>query len=71
MSAVASLEASLPIASCSPREHIRSIALKMFVESDFHSLSLRQLASVLGMQAGSLYTHREQGRAAVRADQGL
>ena len=59
MSAVASLDVALPIASCSPREHIRSIALQMFVESGFHSVSLRQLANAVGMQAGSLYNHIE------------
>ena len=47
----------------SPREHIRNVALCLFVEQGFQAVSLRQLASAAGMQAGSLYNHFESKQA--------
>jgi AcrR family transcriptional regulator len=47
----------------SPREHIRRVALALFVEQGFQAVSLRQLASAAGMQAGSLYHHFESKQA--------
>lgn len=51
--------APLDVMPVSPREHIRRIALELFVELGFQSVSLRQLANAVGMQAGSLYNHIE------------
>jgi AcrR family transcriptional regulator len=59
MQALASLDVTPPLAPASPREQIRRIALEMFVELGFQSVSLRQLAGAVGMQAGSLYNHIE------------
>lgn len=55
MQALAPLDA-MPV---SPKAHIRRIALELFVNLGFQSVSLRQLASAVGMQAGSLYNHIE------------
>lgn len=59
MQALASLDASPDAALASPREHIRRTALQLFVDLGFRSVSLRQLAVAVGMQAGSLYNHIE------------
>lgn len=40
-------------------EQLRIVALQLFVEHGFQSVGLRQLATALGMQAGSLYNHME------------
>jgi len=40
-------------------EQLRTVALQLFVEHGFQAVSLRQLATALGMQAGSLYNHME------------
>lgn len=47
----------------SPRDHVRNVALDLFVEQGFQGVSLRQLASSVGMQAGSLYNHFESKQA--------
>jgi AcrR family transcriptional regulator len=47
----------------SPREHVRNVALDLFVEQGFQAVSLRQLASAAGMQPGSLYNHFESKQA--------
>lgn len=59
MHALLSLDPAPPVGLASPREHIRQVALQMFVELGFHAVSLRQLAGAVGMQAGSLYNHIE------------
>lgn len=59
MQALATLDVTPTAGLASPREHIRRVALDMFVNLGFHSVSLRQLASAVGMQAGSLYNHIE------------
>lgn len=51
------------VATRSPHELIRNTALHMFVERGYQSVSLRQLASAIGMQAGSLYNHIESKEA--------
>lgn len=51
--------AALDVTPASPKAHIRRIALELFVELGFQSVSLRQLANAVGMQAGSLYNHIE------------
>lgn len=49
--------------SLSPRDHVRNVALSLFVEQGYQAVSLRQLASAVGMQAGSLYNHFESKQA--------
>ncbi|MCL6692118.1 TetR/AcrR family transcriptional regulator [Pseudomonas sp. R3.Fl] len=44
-------------------ERLRRVALQLFVEQGFQSVSLRQLANALGMQAGSLYNHMDSKQA--------
>ncbi|AVN42066.1 TPA: TetR/AcrR family transcriptional regulator [Pseudomonas aeruginosa] len=43
----------------SPHQLVRQVALTLFSELGFHNVSLRKLASALGMQPGSLYHHIE------------
>lgn len=45
--------------SASKVDVIRGAALRMFVDEGYQSVSLRQLAEEVGMQAGSLYNHIE------------
>ncbi|MBA1278002.1 TetR family transcriptional regulator [Stutzerimonas stutzeri] len=54
-------EADRPARIGTPTAHeqLRIVALQLFVEHGFQSVSLRQLANALGMQAGSLYNHIE------------
>lgn len=59
MQTLALLDVTPAFAALAPGEHIRRIALQMFVDLGFQSVSLRQLASAVGMQAGSLYNHIE------------
>lgn len=40
-----------------PHLQVRNIALTLFAEQGYQSVSLRKLASALGIQAGSLYNH--------------
>ncbi|MBA1204378.1 TetR/AcrR family transcriptional regulator [Pseudomonas capeferrum] len=40
-------------------ERVRQAALELFTQKGYQSTSLRDLASYLGMQAGSLYNHME------------
>ncbi|APO83252.1 TetR/AcrR family transcriptional regulator [Pseudomonas sp. GD03817] len=40
-------------------ERVRQAALELFTQKGYQSTSLRDLASCLGMQAGSLYNHIE------------
>ncbi|EMG2119092.1 TetR/AcrR family transcriptional regulator [Pseudomonas aeruginosa] len=47
----------------SSHERLRRVALQLFVEQGFQSVSLRQLANALGMQAGSLYNHMDSKQA--------
>lgn len=58
---------SLPVgqatADISTRQLLRQVALALFVEQGFHSVSLRQLAAALRLQAGSLYNHIESKQA--------
>lgn len=59
MQALAAFDVMHSDAPPSPHEHIRTTALQLFVDHGFHSVSLRQLATAVGMQAGSLYNHIE------------
>ncbi|WP_296261203.1 MULTISPECIES: TetR/AcrR family transcriptional regulator [unclassified Pseudomonas] len=59
MQALAALDVVQTDAPPSPHEQIRATALQLFVDQGFHSVSLRQLAAAVGMQAGSLYNHIE------------
>ncbi|TDV72581.1 TetR/AcrR family transcriptional regulator [Pseudomonas sp. LP_7_YM] len=59
MQALAALDVMQTDAPPSPHEQIRAIALQLFVAQGFQSVSLRQLATAVGMQAGSLYNHIE------------
>lgn len=59
MQALAPLDVTPGLAIPPARELIRHVALEMFVELGFQSVSLRQLANAVGMQAGSLYNHIE------------
>ncbi|WP_449441103.1 TetR/AcrR family transcriptional regulator [Pseudomonas migulae] len=43
----------------SKAEFIRSVALRLFVNEGYQSVSLRHIADQVGMQAGSLYNHIE------------
>lgn len=43
----------------SSHQLVRQVALTLFSELGFHNVSLRKLASTLGMQPGSLYNHIE------------
>ncbi|MGG3793784.1 TetR/AcrR family transcriptional regulator [Pseudomonas paraversuta] len=58
---------SLPISQAatevSTRQLLRQVALQLFVEQGFHSVSLRQLAATMRLQAGSLYNHIESKQA--------
>lgn len=42
---------------------IRSVALRLFVEKGFQSVSLRTIADEVGIQPGSLYNHMESKQA--------
>lgn len=46
-------------AIATPHLQVRHTALNLFAEKGFHNVSLRKLASALGMQAGSIYNHIE------------
>lgn len=59
MQALAAVDVTPPHTPPSPRELVRSTALRLFVDQGFQSVSLRQLATAVGMQAGSLYNHIE------------
>lgn len=59
MQALAALDVMQTDAPPSPHEQIRTTALQLFVAQGFQSVSLRQLATAVGMQAGSLYNHIE------------
>ncbi len=48
--------------SPSSSQHLRQVALEMFVERSFDAVSLRQLAAAIGMQVGSLYNHMDSKR---------
>lgn len=43
----------------STAESIRSVALRLFVNEGYQSVSLRHIADKVGIQAGSLYNHIE------------
>jgi len=43
----------------SPYEKVREVALTLFAEKGFQSVSLRKLAGTVGVQPGSLYNHIE------------
>lgn len=59
MQALATQDVMPTDAPLSPHEQIRTTAVHLFVEYGFQSVSLRQLATAVGMQAGSLYNHIE------------
>ena len=46
-------------ALATPHLQVRHTALSLFAEQGFQNVSLRKLASALGMQAGSIYNHIE------------
>lgn len=51
---------ALPISnsiSAEPRDQLKQAAERLFAERGFHRLSLRQLASEVGLYPGSLYAH--------------
>jgi AcrR family transcriptional regulator len=45
------------------RQQLRATALQLFVEQGYAAVSLRQLATALGVQVGSLYNHMENKQA--------
>ncbi|BAU75479.1 hypothetical protein D9M68_297970 [compost metagenome] len=45
--------------SPSPSQLLRQVALELFVDRSFDAVSLRQLATAIGMQVGSLYNHMD------------
>lgn len=64
MHGAASLPASWAIEQVvGARQQLRATALQLFVEQGYAAVSLRQLATVLGMQVGSLYNHMENKQA--------
>lgn len=44
-------------------DQVRMVALELFVTQGFNGVSVRKLASVIGMQAGSLYNHFDSKQA--------
>lgn len=52
-------EHSIPVIEAGTGQKIRQLALKLFADKGFHSISLRQLAASLNMHPGSLYNHIE------------
>ncbi|EJN26120.1 transcriptional regulator [Pseudomonas sp. GM78] len=47
----------------STETHLRRVACALFVDEGFQQVSMRRLAAVLGIQAGSLYNHMESKQA--------
>jgi AcrR family transcriptional regulator len=59
-----SVRVSSARASCAPAsslapasDQVRAVALELFVTQGFNGVSVRRLASAIGLQAGSLYNH--------------
>ena len=53
-----------PVSSVTPAsEQLRLIALELFVTQGFSGVSVRKLASAIGLQAGSLYNHIDSKQA--------
>lgn len=46
-----------PNAEPTTRERIREVATALFYEQGYHATSMREIASVVGIKAGSLYSH--------------
>ncbi|WP_462379783.1 TetR/AcrR family transcriptional regulator [Pseudomonas sp. Marseille-QA0892] len=48
------------------RDRLKEVALRQFAERGYHAVGLRQLASELGLQAGSLYAHIDSKESLLR-----